>query len=125
MSIIKGLVKSHDIKRRPARVGDAILRALACLLRGGTKDPRLLYATFTSVKVTDDLRMARVYFSCSDEELNSVVDGLERAKGFMRSHLAREIALRHVPELIFERDMTMVRMAEIEKLLAEGATDSE
>lgn len=120
MTVLKDLGRTRDSRRRPARVADAIQRELSTLLLDGIKDPRLIMVSFTSVKVTDDLSRARVYYSCPEEDVAEVAAGLERAKGFMRSHIARELSLRYAPELVFERDLTLVRMAEIEKLLAEG-----
>lgn len=105
--------------RRPARVADSIKQEIALLLVRKTKDPRLYNVTITQVQVTPDLRRAWIYFSCPDDRVEEVAAGLGSAKGFMRSHLAREMGLRYVPDLEFKHDLTGRRMAEIDKLFRE------
>jgi ribosome-binding factor A len=91
-------------KRRPARVADMIRNVIASLLLFGVKDPRVQNVTIVRARVTDDLRMARIFFSCPLEQAGEAMAGLTSARGFIRSHLAKEIKMRYVPELIFEYD---------------------
>ncbi|MBU0679803.1 MAG: 30S ribosome-binding factor RbfA [Proteobacteria bacterium] len=91
-------------KRRPARVADMIRNVIASLLLFGVKDPRVQNVTIVRARVTDDLRMARIFFSCPLEQADEAMAGLSSARGFIRSHLAKEIKMRYVPELIFEYD---------------------
>jgi len=111
--------------RRPARVADSIKQEVALLLLRKIKDPRLYNVTITQVKVTPDLRRAWVYFSCLDENVEEVAAGLGSAKGFMRSHLAREMGMRYVPDLEFKHDLTSRRMAEMDKLFREIAEEDD
>lgn len=107
-------------KRRPQRVADLIKSEVAMLLLQKIKDPRLQQVTITSVEMTDDLRLARIYFSIiGSESEKNVANGLERAKGFIRKHLAAELKLRYVPELIFKRDLAMVHQESMARLLKE------
>jgi len=48
---------------RSERVGGLIQQLLSELLRRDISDPRLALTTITGVKVTKDLRLARVYFT--------------------------------------------------------------
>ena len=50
---------------RADRVGGLIQRTLSDILLRSVKDPRIQHATITHVKVTRDLRIARIYFSVS------------------------------------------------------------
>jgi len=86
------------------------------------KDPRLRGVTLTSVKMTDDLRLGRVYFSHLEgaEHSAQVVAGFHSASGFIRKRLGRELGLRYVPEFEFEFDPTIERGARIEALLREA-----
>ena len=99
--------------RRPARVADNIKNEIAMLLLRKVKDPRLFNVTITGVSVTPDLRRARVMFSCSKGEADNVSSGLASAKGFIRSHLARELGMKYVPELEFNQDLSLERQVEI------------
>ena len=76
---------------RNERVAAAILREIADVLHNELKDPRVKNATVTEVKVTSDLRNARIYISFltdSQEEIDKAMEGLNSSKGFIRSTLA-------------------------------------
>jgi ribosome-binding factor A len=111
--------------RRPARVADSIKNEIATLLLRKIKDPRVYNVTITEVKITPDLRRAWIYFSCLDENVEEVAAGLTSAKGFIRSHLAREMGLRHVPDLEFKHDLTIDRMVEMNKIFKEIAEEDD
>jgi len=78
-----------------------------------------------TAEVTRDLRKAIVYYSVlgDEEQIKNAAEGLARAKGFMRSHLARELGMRATPDLIFKFDLSMVHQQKMEMLLKEIKTD--
>jgi len=107
-------------RRRPARVADQIRKEVAMLLLDKIKDPRLLNVVITEVSVTNDLRSARVFYNVpGDHDPADIAKGLASAKGFIRSHLARELQLRYVPDLEFREDLTFQKMDAMERLLRE------
>ena len=107
--------------RRPSRVGDAIRSEIARLLLQKIKDPRVRNVTITSVAMTDDLRRARIYFSVfgDKQQIKEAEKGLGSAKGFIRTHLAKELGMRYVPELDFRHDLAEVKREEMERLFRE------
>jgi ribosome-binding factor A len=107
--------------KRPKRVADMIKNEIALLLLHKVKDPRLINVSIVSAEVTKDLRKAIVYYSVlgDDKQVKKAAEGLGRAKGFIRSHLARELGLRVTPELVFKHDLSMAHQEEIERLLKE------
>lgn len=111
---------------RNQRLGNQVLRTLNELVRFETKDPRLKLVSLTSVDLSRDLSVARVYFSMLDPnaEPQPVKDGLERASGFLRSRLGREIKIRHVPELRFAHDDSAAEAQRISSLI-DAALDSD
>lgn len=111
--------------RRPVRVADNIKIEIATLLLRKIKDPRVYLVTITEVMVTDDLRQARVYFSCGEGEEKNVEGGLNSAKGFIRKHLAKELGMRYVPELTFVHDLSLAKKAEMETIFREIASENE
>jgi len=113
--------------KRPKRVADMIKNEIALLLLRKVKDPRLITVSITSVEVTADLRRAVVFYSVLGDEMQAknAAAGLTSARGFIRSHLAREMGLRVTPELFFKRDLSMARQQEMEKLLKELNIDAE
>ena len=102
-------------------MAEMITEALALLLLQGLKDPRLLNVSVTRVSVTDDLKQAIIYYTVSGgpRQEKEAALGWTKAKGFIRSHLAEKLQLRHAPEPLFKRDLTAARQERIEQLLME------
>ena len=94
-------------------------RSLSELLRFETKDPRLADVSITTVELSRDLGVAKVYFSLLDPDADPspVVEGLKRASGFLRSKLGAELLVRHIPELRWVHDDTIAHAAEISRLI--------
>ena len=113
--------------KRPKRVADMIKNEIALLLLRKVKDPRLSSVSIVNAEVTKDLRRAIVYYSVlgDDKQVAKAAEGLERAKGFIRSHLARELGLRATPELVFKRDLSMEHQEKMERLLKEINIDAD
>jgi ribosome-binding factor A len=109
--------------KRADRVAGLIRADMSEIISQKVKDPRLHSVTITSVKVTDDLRNAKIYFvevgkdDCSAE----IKAGLTQAAGFIRRELGKRLQLRCVPELTFVHDTSFGYGNRIEKLLAEIA----
>lgn len=111
---------------RNKRLGNQVLRTLNELIRFETKDPRLKLISLTAVDLSRDLSVARVYFSLLDPDGDpaAVLEGLQRASGFLRSSLGREIKIRHVPELRFAHDDSAAEAQRISSLI-DGALDAD
>ncbi|HEY6086038.1 MAG TPA: 30S ribosome-binding factor RbfA [Nitrospira sp.] len=106
---------------RAERVADQIRMEVADILMRRTKDPRVRSVTVTDVELTNDLRMARVFVTAlgSEEEIKDVFSGLAKASGFVRSELGRRLALRYLPEIVFEKDLSGPRGDRVLQLLNE------
>lgn len=104
---------------RNQRLGNQVLRTLNELLRFETKDPRLKMVSLNAVDLSRDLSVARIHFSLLDPDGDPapVQEGLERAAGFLRSRLGREIKIRHVPELRFSHDDSAAEAQRISSLI--------
>lgn len=98
---------SSMAKRRARKVEQSIQRELATFLQRDVKDPRIGFINITRVKLTDDLRFARVYWSLLGDESevgrSETTKGLRAAKGYVRAHL-KVLGLRYLPELTFHYD---------------------
>lgn len=70
------------------------------------KDPRVGFATVTAIRITPDLRHARVLVSVfgTEEEANDTMAGLNSAKPHLRQELGRQTRMKYLPELEFELD---------------------
>ncbi len=108
-------------KHRPERLATLLQQTLALALTSQVKDPRVGFVTLTGVTVSPDGSHANVRISVmgSDEQKASALEGLESARGFLRTHLARTLTVRTIPELHFHLDRGLEHAQRINQLLAE------
>lgn len=105
-------------ERRPARVAHLVQAELATqFLRAN--DPRLREVTVTAVRMTPDLRIARVYVRTLGDPSTreALLRTLGKAAHFLRGEVGRAIGLRVTPELRFEYDRVPDTAARIDELL--------
>lgn len=113
---------SNTQHMRPERVGQEIQAAIGRMLtRGELRDPRIGYITITGVKVSPDLKVARVYYSMmgTDKEKADTQQGLEAAKGYVRREVTAAVQLRFSPEIFFTFDESVETGDRIDRLLRE------
>lgn len=109
--------------KRADRVAEQIMVEMSDIIFKRVRDPRVHAITITSVKVTDDLRNAKIYFvemgkdDCSPE----IKAGLSKATAFVRRELGKRLQLRCVPEIMFVHDQSFGYGSRIDKLLADIA----
>ena len=107
---------------RPERVGQEIQAAIGELIsRGLLRDPRIGFITITGVKVSPDLRVARVFYSLigSEQQRQDTQAGLDAAKGFVRREVTSRVKLRISPEIFFSFDESLQEGDKIDRLLRE------
>ncbi|GBC81453.1 Ribosome-binding factor A [bacterium HR10] len=106
---------------RPERIGELLKEELSQIIGYELKDPQLGLVTITHVKVSADLRHAKVYVSTlgTPEESRRTVERLNHAAGFIRRQLYPRLHLKTIPELVFHYDETIARAARIDDLLYE------
>jgi ribosome-binding factor A len=104
---------------RADRVGELIQQVLAESLNRNIKDPRLKMATITGVKMSKDLKSAKVYFAISggQNKIDNALAGFRSAMGYIKRVLASELDLRYMPELKFFYDESFDYGARIESLI--------
>lgn len=101
------------------RLESGIKKELTKLIATELKDPKIGFCTITDVKVTTDLSYAKVYcsFLGADPRNEAGLKALNRAKGHIKSELARSLNIRKIPDLNFIRDESLERGERIEKIL--------
>jgi ribosome-binding factor A len=94
---------------RTRKLGETVREALAEVLTTDVSDPRLEFATITSVEVSVDLKVADVYVITHGDETRyaALLDGLRSADRRIRASLGRRVALRYVPELRYHIDTSV------------------
>jgi ribosome-binding factor A len=105
--------------RRAERVGEAVREVIADMLVREIKDPRIGMITLTTVELTDDLKHAKVYFSCVGDQgvRERSLHGLRSAAGFIRAQVGRRLKLRYAPELVFQFDPSLETADRVATLL--------
>ena len=112
---------------RADRVSGLIQEVLSKLLKKDIHDPRLQMATITNVKMSRDLKLARIYFSIygGSDKAEAAADGFESARGFIKRSLARKLGLRYMPDLKFFYDDSFDYGYHIDELLKKIMTENE
>ena len=114
--------------RRVDRIEEQLRIELSEILSMEVQDPRVRLVTVTHVKVSPDLRHARVFVSSlgGPEERKKILQGLRSAAGYARHSLGKRLHhLRRTPELTFDYDETIEKESRIEKLLDQIRTEEE
>ncbi len=113
--------RSGAPSQRQLRVGEELRHALVRVLsRADFADPELADAniTVTQVAVSPDLRTASAYvLPLGGTRTRETVAALNRAAGYLRGLLGREIALRHTPRLLFTADASFESAQRIDEAL--------
>jgi ribosome-binding factor A len=106
---------------RPDRVGEQIRLDLSELISREVHDPGVGFVTLTTVKVSPDLQLARVYYTMMGDEKarRDTAKALGRATPFLRRQLGQRLRLRRVPELQFFYDQSIAHTDRIEQILQE------
>lgn len=107
--------------KRADRVSDLVKAEITDILLRQVRDPRIQRVTITDVRMSDDLRQAKVYFVPlgSDAVTEDVKEGLKRATGFLKRELGKRLQLRYVPDVRFIFDSSFEYGDRIERLLGE------
>jgi len=105
---------------RPEKLEDQIQFLLANLVQRSLKDPELGFVTLTAVRLTGDRSIARVYYTVLGDKDQAVKTQkiLTRAAGFLRSHIAKRLSLRRIPELRFYLDASIEEGSKMEGLFS-------
>ena len=107
--------------KRSEKVSEAVHELVSELLVKGLKDPRIGFVTITGVKVTDDLRQAKVYFTVigTDEEKKATTAGLNSSRSFIRKEMGKKFRMKYVPDVEFIYDESVEYGMRIESILKE------
>ena len=90
------------------------------------KDPRVGMVSITDVEVTPDYAHAKVFFStlAGSQTVDAVLEGLQKASGFLRRELGKRIRIHTTPQLHFVFDQSLERGADLSKLIEQAVSIS-
>ena len=106
---------------RLGRIDEEYKKELSQIIGYELKNPNVTgLISVTKVKVTSDLKYAKVYVSVlNSKNIKDTLAGLKKSSGYIRSELAKRVNLRNTPELIFELDDSIEYGAKIDSILKE------
>ena len=83
------------------------------------EDPRIAMVTVTDVRVSDNLRDAKVFVMVNGDEAEAIAAlvALRHAAPYVRKQLGFALSLRHTPEIHFVRDTVEEHAARVDQLL--------
>ncbi len=107
------------------RVEEEMKKEISNIISNKLKNPDVTgLISVTKVKVTTDLKFAKVYVSILNaKNTKATLRGLKQSSGFVRSEVAKSINLRNTPEIIFELDDSMEYGAKIDSILKDIMKD--
>jgi ribosome-binding factor A len=111
---------------RKNRVEHGLRDVLQAAIANDVRDPRVRAATMVTVskvEVNIDMSVARVYVSIVGDEATAdgVIAGLQKAAGFLRGPVGRELNLQYAPELRFIADLSVDMSDKLAAILREDA----
>lgn len=102
------------------RYNSLFVKEISYILQNEIKDDDIKFVTVTGVEITNDLSYAKVYVTVFDKDKKeSTLKALEKAKGFIRTELAKKIEIRHTPELRFVFDESIDYGYKIDNIIKE------
>lgn len=106
---------------RGGRINEEVRREVSVIIRDEIKDPRMTaMVSITSVKVSKDLKYAKVFvsiFGKNEEEKQETFAALKSASGYVRREVGQRMNLRNTPQIIFELDDSISYSMKIEELI--------
>jgi len=107
------------MRYRRLRVQDLLREEISLIIQRELHDPGLGFITIIDVRMSEDLKTAKVYFSIygSDEERKKTFEALKRSKGYIKFLLGKRIKLRYMPELSFMLDDSLEKVQRIGEIL--------
>ncbi|MBI5787334.1 MAG: 30S ribosome-binding factor RbfA [Candidatus Schekmanbacteria bacterium] len=104
---------------RSDRIAELIQRGVTQILLRQISDPRLKNLNVLKVKVSPDLKIAKIFVSAIQNEPEQVMEGLQKAKNYLRGELGHQLNLRFTPDLVFKWDDSVAYSIHIAEVIAD------
>jgi ribosome-binding factor A len=108
--------------RRPQRLALQIQQEVSLLISRNMKDRRIGFVTVTGVRMSPDLRHAKIFVSTmesSKSEKEETLGILNRASGWIRRELGHKIRVKFLPDIVFLSDLSQDYGDKIDRLIDE------
>ncbi len=107
------------MKYRKERMQDFLREEISMIVQQEIKDPGVGFVTIIDVRMTDDLKYAKVYYSVfgSEEEKEHTAQALKRATNYIKHVLGGKVRIKYMPEITFIYDTEQEKAARIDAIL--------
>ena len=104
---------------RTERVADILREEISQIVGYELEDPRLTMVTVTEVRLSDNMRAARVYITVAgdEQEHKLALAALKRAAPYVRKQIGLSLNLPRTPEIYFVRDRVEEEGERVDQLL--------
>jgi len=107
------------VMRRPERVADTLREEISQIVGYELEDPRLTMVTVTEVRLSPNMRDARVFITVAGDEAEHLeaLKALRHAAPYVRKQLGLSLNLPRIPEIHFVRDRVEEKGDRVDALL--------
>lgn len=105
------------------RLNNAFVEKISEILHDSIKDKNVKFVTITEVRITNDLSLAKIYFTTLESDKQKVEDALNKARSFIRSELCSKIQIRKMPEIYFIYDKSVEYGEKIDNIIERLANE--
>ncbi len=113
--------------RRSERVADILRDEISQIVSYELEDPRITMVTVTDVRLSENLKAARVYVTVAgnEEEHKLALAALRKAAPYVRKQVGLSLNLPRTPEIHFVRDRVEEEGERVDKLIEKIERDWE
>ncbi|OGS21384.1 MAG: ribosome-binding factor A [Elusimicrobia bacterium RIFOXYA2_FULL_39_19] len=113
--------------KRSERVAKLLQKEVCKVILEELRDPRLGFVTITGLELTDDMSIAKVYFSVlgDEKQVKTTHTILNGAKSYIKKFVGDAVYLRKVPEILFFYDDTAVKATNVFNILEKIKNETE
>jgi len=107
--------------KRSEQLGKALKKVINNIIYKKINDPRIKFVTLTKIRVSSDLKYAKIYITILGDENHKekCLKGLKNATNFIRGEIGRELEIRYLPEIHFIIDKDMEYQYKMLKVVSE------
>lgn len=98
---------------------DLFREEISSIIQRELKDPGLGFITILDVKLSEDLKYAKIVYSVygDDEAKQKTVEAIKRARGYIKHLLGKRVQLRVMPEITWQLDTQQDTIDKIDKII--------
>lgn len=98
---------------------DLFREEISYIIQQEIKDPGIGFITILDVRMTEDLKYAKVLYSVygTEDERDKTVEALKRARGYIKHLLGTRVKLKLMPEITFVLDKGQENLDHIDEIL--------